>query len=79
MENDMKKQLHSLIFSCQWYTTLVCLARSKKKIVSMRCHILSFTCLNLTIAIFFMIPLAIIRFLHNDYKVAILLLHFLIL
>ena len=45
----------------------------------MRCHILSSTCLNLTIAIFFMIPLAIIRFLHNDYKVAILLLHFLIL
>lgn len=79
MENDMKKHLHSLIFSCQWYTTLVCLARSKKKIVSMRCHILSSTCLNLTIAIFFMIPLAIIRFLHNDYKVAILLLHFLIL
>ena len=45
----------------------------------MRCHILSSTCLNLTIAILFMIPLAIIRFLHNDYKVAILLLHFLIL
>lgn len=56
----------------------VSLAR-KKKIVSMRYHILSSTCLNLTIAIFFMIPLAIIRFLHNDYKVAILLLHFLIL
>lgn len=79
MENNMKKYLHSLIFSCQWYSTLVCLARSKKKIVLMRCHILSSTCLNLTIAIFFMIPLAIIRFLHNDYKVAILLLHFLIL
>ena len=31
MENDMKKYLHSLIFSCQWYSTLVCLARSKKK------------------------------------------------
>ena len=75
----MKKYLHSLIFSCQWYSTLVCLARSKKK--KCQCVAISSlsTCLNLTIAIFFMIPLAIIRFLHNDYKVAILLLHFLIL